>query len=148
VDEAIAELQTATAELRELARGIHPAVLSDGGLAPALTALADRARPKAKVVNVPVGRLPARVESTAYFVVAEALTNATRYAEASSATVSAVVVDGRLVVEVHDDGRGGADGNGSGLRGLADRAAALDGELEVLTGPGEGTTVRVSLPCA
>jgi PAS domain S-box-containing protein len=148
VDEAISELATATAELRELARGIHPAVLSDGGLAPALTALAERARPRAKVVSVPPGRLPARVESTAYFVVAEALTNATRYAQASSATVSAVVDDGRLVVEVHDDGRGGADGNGSGLRGLADRAAALDGELEVVTGPEEGTTVRVSLPCA
>ncbi|HEX4734490.1 MAG TPA: PAS domain S-box protein [Thermoleophilaceae bacterium] len=148
VDEILVELAAATAELRELARGIHPAVLSDGGLAPALTALAERSQPRAKVVSVPHGRLPARVESTAYFVVAEALTNATRYAQASSATVSAVVDDGRLVVEVCDDGGGGADGNGSGLRGLADRAAAMDGKLEVVSGEGEGTMVRVSLPCA
>jgi PAS domain S-box-containing protein len=148
VDEAIAELANATAELRELARGIHPAVLSDGGLAPALAALAERCRPRAQLLSVPDRRLPAPVEATAYFVVAEALTNATRYAEASSTTVSAVLDDGRLLVEVHDDGRGGADGSGSGLRGLADRAAALDGELEVVSRNGQGTTVRVSLPCA
>jgi PAS domain S-box-containing protein len=148
VDEALAELATATSELRELARGIHPAVLSHGGLAPALSALAERSRPSAKVLGVPSGRLPQRVESTAYFVVAEALTNATRYADASLVTVSAVVDDGHLVVEVHDDGRGGADVDGSGLRGLADRAAALDGEFELLSRNGQGTTVRVSLPCA
>jgi signal transduction histidine kinase len=148
LDEALVELAMATAELRELARGIHPAVLSDGGLAPALAALAERSQPPAKLVSAPRERLPARVEATAYFVVAEALTNATRYAGASCATVSAVLDDGRLVVEVHDDGRGGADGRGSGLRGLADRAAALDGELQVTSGEGEGTTVRVSLPCA
>ena len=148
LDEAIAELQNATTELRELARGIHPAVLSHGGLAPALKALAERSQPSARVLGVPGGRLPARVEATAYFVVAEALTNATRYADASSVTVSAVVDDGRLVVEVSDDGRGGADAQSSGLRGLADRAAALDGDFEVRSGAGEGTTVRVSLPCA
>jgi PAS domain S-box-containing protein len=148
VDEALAELATATSELRELARGIHPAVLSHGGLAPALSALAERSQPSAKVLGVPEGRLPQRVESTAYFVVAEALTNATRYADASLVTVSAVVDDGHLVVEVHDDGRGGANVDGSGLRGLADRAAALDGAFELMSGDGEGTTVRVTLPCA
>jgi PAS domain S-box-containing protein len=148
LDDAIAELTHATAELRELARGIHPAVLSHGGLAPALSALAERSQPSAKVVSVPAGRLPTSVESTAYFVVAEALTNATRYAGASLVTVSAVVDDGHLVVEVHDDGCGGADGQGSGLRGLADRAAALYGEFEVESAAGQGTTVRVSLPCA
>jgi PAS domain S-box-containing protein len=148
VDDALAELATATSELRELARGIHPAVLSHGGLAPALSALAERSQPSARVVSVPPGRLSQRVESTAYFVVAEALTNATRYAEASQVTVSAVVDDGHLVVEVHDNGRGGANRDGSGLRGLADRAAALDGEFELLSTGGEGTTVRVSLPCA
>ena len=148
LDDAIVELTAATAELRELARGIHPAVLSDGGLAPALTALAERARPQAKIVGVPSQRLPAAVEATAYFVVAEALTNMTRHAEASTATVAATLEGGRLVIEVHDDGRGGADGSGSGLRGLADRAAALDGELEVRSGSGDGTTVRASIPCA
>jgi PAS domain S-box-containing protein len=147
LDEAMAELANATSELRELARGIHPAVLSHGGLAPALSALAERSQPRATVVSVPGGRLPMRVEATAYFVVAEALTNATRYAGASVVTVSAVVDDGYLVVEVQDDGRGGADGHGSGLRGLADRAAALDGEFEVRSGAGEGTTVRMSVPC-
>jgi PAS domain S-box-containing protein len=148
LDQTIAELAAATAELRELARGIHPVVLTDGGLAPALSALAERSRPRAELVAVPAERLPAAVEATAYFVVAEALTNITRYAEASAATVTAAVDDGRLVVEVRDDGRGGADGTGSGLRGLADRAAALNGELEVRSDLGEGTTVRMSIPCA
>jgi PAS domain S-box-containing protein len=147
LDEAIEELASATAELRELARGIHPAVLSDGGLAPALSALAARSRPKADVRAVTRQRLPAPVEATAYFVVAEALTNMTRYAEASSATIAAELEDGRLVVEVHDDGSGGADRDGAGLRGLADRAAALGGELQVVSSVGEGTTVKVSIPC-
>jgi PAS domain S-box-containing protein len=148
LDEAITELAAATEELRELARGIHPAVLVDGGLAPALSALAERSRPRARVVAAPRGRLPAAVEATAYFVVAEALTNITRYADASTATVAAVVDDGRLVVEVRDDGRGGADENGSGLRGLADRAAALNGELTVRSRAGDGTSVKMSIPCA
>jgi PAS domain S-box-containing protein len=148
LDEAIAELTAATSELRELARGIHPAVLADGGLAPALSALAQRSSPPAKLVAVPEQRLPAAVEATAYFVVAEALTNISRYAGASTAMVMAAVDNGRLVVEVRDDGRGGADGNGSGLRGLADRAAALGGELQVRSREGEGTSVKVSIPCA
>jgi signal transduction histidine kinase len=148
LDEAIAELVAATAELRELARGIHPAVLADGGLAPALSALAERSRPRANVLAVPANRLPEAIEAMAYFVVAEALTNITRYADATTATVAAAVDGGRLVVEVRDDGRGGADQDGSGLRGLADRAAALNGELEIQSRPGEGTNVKVSIPCA
>src|SRR4051812_16985839 len=148
LDEAIAELAAATSELRELARGIHPAVLADGGLAPALSALAGLSLPRAQVVAVPTDRLSAAVEATAYFVVAEALTNMTRYAQASTATVAAVQGDGRLVVEVRDDGRGGADTSGGGLRGLADRAASLNGELEVRSRPGEGTSVKVLIPCA
>jgi PAS domain S-box-containing protein len=147
LDEAIEELAAATSELRELARGIHPAVLSDGGLAPALLALTERSQPRARLVSVPEQRLPAPVEATAYFVVAEALTNVTRHAEAGSAAVAARLDDGRLVVEVSDDGRGGADGSGSGLSGLADRAAALGGALELTSAAGEGTTVRVSIPC-
>ena len=147
LDEVTTELAAATAELRELARGIHPAVLSDGGLGPALGALAARSTPKAKLVEAPDERLPGPVEATAYFVVAEALTNMTRYAEASNATVSAAVHGGSLVVVVNDDGKGGAGGNGTGLRGLADRAAALGGRLSVDSPPGGGTTVRVSIPC-
>jgi signal transduction histidine kinase len=122
-------------------------VLSDGGLAPALGALASRSTPKAKLIEAPGDRLPAPVEATAYFVVAEALTNMTRYAEASSATVSAVLDKNTLRVEVRDDGKGGAEGNGSGLRGLADRVAALGGRLYVESPPGQGTIVRVSIPC-
>jgi PAS domain S-box-containing protein len=148
LDEAIAELASATAELRELARGLHPAVLSDGGLAPALGAISERSQPHARLIAVPDKRLPAEVEATAYFVVAEALTNMTRYADAGSASVAATLEDGRLVVEVTDDGRGGADADGSGLAGLADRASALGGELQVTSNAGEGTTVRVSIPCA
>jgi PAS domain S-box-containing protein len=149
LDEAIEELALATLELRELARGIHPAVLSDGGLAPALTSLADRSKPRAKILAAPAERLPPAVEATAYFVVAEALTNVSRHAEASKAEISAELGDGRLVVEVRDDGRGGAgDGDGSGLRGLVDRVAALGGELTVSSPEGGGTEVRAVIPCA
>ena len=147
LDEAIEELAGATAELRELARGIHPAVLSDGGLAPALAAVSERSQPPARVVAVPNERLPAAVEATAYYFVAEALTNATRHADASSATVAAFLEGDHLTVEVTDDGRGGADMAGSGLSGLSDRAAALGGELEIRSRPGEGTTVRMVIPC-
>jgi PAS domain S-box-containing protein len=148
LDEAIAELVGATAELRELARGIHPAVLSDGGLSPALMALAERSKPRARIREVLRERLPAPVESTAYFVVAEALTNATRHAEAGAIEIMAVRDGDVLTVEVRDDGRGGAvAGPGSGLGGLADRVAALGGSLEVESETGKGTTVRVEIPC-
>jgi signal transduction histidine kinase len=96
----------------------------------------------------PTGRLPAAVETAAYFVVSEALTNVSKYAHARQATVRVERVDGHLLVEITDDGVGGADaGDGSGLRGLADRVAALSGTLEVVSPPGHGTRLRAQLPC-
>ena len=142
------ELSEATTELRELARGLHPAVLSDRGLRPALEALAGRAPLDVALEGSPDERLPAAVESASYFVVAEALTNVARYADASHASVSVHRIDGSVTVEVRDDGAGGADpASGSGLRGLADRVAALDGRLEVISPPGAGTVVRAVIPC-
>jgi signal transduction histidine kinase len=147
--EAAAELSAATAELRELARGIHPAVLADRGLAPAIDTLAGRSAVPVEVGAMPEERLPAPIEAAAYFLVAEALTNVARYAGATHAAVSVTRVNGSVTVEVSDDGVGGADpGGGSGLRGLADRVAALDGRFELSSAPGAGTTVRAVLPCA
>jgi PAS domain S-box-containing protein len=143
------ELQEASAELRELARGIHPAVLTERGLAPAVAALASRAPLPVEIVEVPDERLSSRAETTAYFTVAEALTNVAKYAQATHATVRLGCEDGALVVEVQDDGVGGADpGAGSGLSGLADRVGAADGELSVVSPAGEGTLVRAVLPLA
>jgi PAS domain S-box-containing protein len=141
------ELKQASAELRELARGIHPAVLTERGLAPAIETLASRAPVPVEVVAVPQERLSALVEATAYFTVSEALTNVAKYAHASHATVRLANGDDTLVVEVRDDGVGGAQaGTGSGLSGLADRVGACDGSLSVLSPPGEGTLVRAVLP--
>ena len=124
------ELLEASAELRELARGIHPAVLTERGLAPAIAALAARAPVPVEVLDVPGDRLRSEVETTAYFTVAEALTNVAKYADASEATVRVACEADDLVVEVRDDGVGGADpGSGSGLSGLADRVEAVDGSL-------------------
>jgi signal transduction histidine kinase len=149
LDESASELGEATTELRELARGLHPAVLSDRGLRPALEALVGRAPLPVELAEPPTDRLPAPVEVASYFVVAEALTNVARYAEASRAAVSVSRTNGRIEVEVRDDGVGGADPEaGSGLRGLGDRVAALDGRLEVVSPPGGGTTVRAVIPCA
>lgn len=149
LDEAMAELAAATAELRELARGIHPVVLSDRGLAAALSGLAERSPVPVEIVAAPSERLPAPVESATYFVVAEALTNVARYAEAEVATVRVEREDGVVEVEISDDGRGGADPEGgTGLRGLEDRVAALDGRLEVRSAAGAGTTVAAVIPCA
>ena len=148
LERAVEDLQAATDELRELARGIHPAVLTEGGLRPALDALVTRSTLPARLIAAPARRLPESVEATAYFTVAEGLTNAARYAEATRAEVEALEFDGLLRVEVRDDGRGGADpATGSGLSGLADRIAALDGRLEVISPPGEGTTLRAEIPC-
>jgi PAS domain S-box-containing protein len=149
LDEAIADLAQGLAELRELARGIHPAVLKEGGLGPALRGLVRRSPVPARLASVPPERLPEAVEVAAYFVVAEALTNVARHA--ASATLVEIDVarrDGRLVVDVRDDAGGGADPAGGGLRGLADRIAALDGSLEVLSPPGGGTTIHAEVPCA
>jgi PAS domain S-box-containing protein len=145
---AAEELARALDELRELARGIHPAVLTDRGLAPALGALADRAPLPVKIESELPGRLPSVVEAAAYYVVAESLTNVAKYAGASSATVRLQRLDGNAVVEVHDDGVGGADpARGSGLRGLADRVEALNGRLGVESEPGRGTRVWAEIPC-
>jgi signal transduction histidine kinase len=141
------ELNRALEELRELARGIHPAVLSDRGLKAAIEALAGRSPVPVELERTPPERLPPPVEAAAYFVVAEALTNVVKYANASQARVSVSRSNGHAVVEVADDGVGGADpGRGSGLRGLADRISALDGTL-VLTSPeGAGTLLRAEIP--
>ena len=142
-------LAEASAELRELARGIHPAVLTERGLAAAVEALGTRAPVPVEVVEVPRERLSPSLEATAYFTVAEALTNVAKYAGASHATVRIAQVDSELVVEVADDGVGGADDSrGTGLRGLADRVEALDGRLRVTSPPGRGTVVSAELPCA
>src|SRR3954451_1570282 len=149
IAEASQELSEATAELREFARGIHPAVLTDRGLNPAVGALASRAPVPVEIRSMPSERLPPPVESTAYFVVAEALTNVARYAHASHAEVDVARNNGTVVVEVRDDGVGGADPRrGSGLRGLADRVGAVDGRLDVRSEPGAGTVVHAEIPCA
>jgi PAS domain S-box-containing protein len=149
LEDAMRELGRATSELRELARGIHPAVLTDGGLEPAIAGIVSGSQLDVRIEEVTSKRFAPSVEATAYFVVAEALTNVTRYAEATQASVSVCCQGDRVVVEVRDDGRGGADPDkGSGLRGLADRLASLDGELSVDSPPGEGTSVRASIPCA
>jgi signal transduction histidine kinase len=149
LESAGTELDAALEELRELARGIHPAVLSDRGLGTALETLASRAPVPVELADLPDERLPEAVELAAYFVVAEALTNVAKYANASHATVEVERDNGRVVVEVADDGVGGANPeNGTGLRGLADRLAVLEGRLEVDSEQGRGTTVRAQIPCA
>jgi signal transduction histidine kinase len=149
LDQSREELDQALNELRELARGIHPALLSDRGLGAAVESLAHRAPLPVEVGEVPPARLPEDVELAAYFVVAESLTNVAKYAAATQATVAVTQRNGRLVVEVTDNGVGGADiERGTGLRGLKDRLAAIDGRLEVDSEPGLGTTVRASIPLA
>jgi signal transduction histidine kinase len=141
------ELGHAQAELRELARGIHPAILSDRGLEPALEALAGRSPIPVALESVPEERLPEPIEAAAYFVVAEALTNVVKYASASQATVRVSRANGTALVEVFDDGCGGADpGRGTGLQGLADRVQALDGRLAISSPPGAGTRLRAEIP--
>jgi signal transduction histidine kinase len=148
LDTAMAELKTSLAELRELARGIHPPVLTERGLEPALHALASRA-PVPVTLDAEQGeRLPGPVEIAAYFVVSEALANVAKYSQASEATVELRRADRRVIVEVSDDGVGGADAaQGSGLRGLEDRVAALDGTLRVDSPAGGGTRLHVEIPC-
>ncbi|WP_169542104.1 GAF domain-containing sensor histidine kinase [Solirubrobacter soli] len=144
---AIAELTDALSELRELARGLHPAVLTEHGLGAALAALANRT-PLPVDVTVDLDPRPAEaVEAAAYFVVAEGLTNVVRYASASLASVTARRENGSVRVEVTDDGKGGADiGAGTGLLGLVDRVEALGGSLDLHSPTGRGTTLRARLP--
>jgi signal transduction histidine kinase len=145
--EAAAQLQQAIVELRELARGIHPAILTERGLGPALTSLAERSPVPVQVEYTLSCRPPETVERTLYFVVAEALTNIAKYAAASSATVVVSQAGHTVTVVIADDGVGGADAaRGSGLRGLADRVAAVDGSLEVDSPPGGGTRITCRVP--
>ena len=147
IAEAREEAQLAVKELRELARGIHPAVLSDRGLAAALEALAARAPVPVEVTGVPEEPLPRPVEAAVYFVTAEALTNVAKYAQADTASVALSVADDRVRLEIRDDGIGGAASTvGSGVAGLCDRVEALDGELRVESPPGVGTTVTAEIP--
>jgi signal transduction histidine kinase len=147
VGEAHEEAKRALAELRDLARGIHPAVLADRGLDAAISALAARS-PVPVGVEVTAGRLPGPVESAAYFVVAEALANAAKHARAGEIGVRIARHRDLLIVEVFDDGVGGADpARGTGLRGLADRVAAVDGHLTITSPPGGPTVIRAELPC-
>jgi signal transduction histidine kinase len=145
VQEAIGNAERATHELRELAHGILPSVLTRGGLRAGVGALASR-MPVPVEVAIPADRLPAPIEATAYFVVAEALTNVAKHAGAASAAVAARVEDGTLRVEVRDDGVGGARPNGSGLQGLCDRLAALDGRLRIESPVDGGTLVAAAIP--
>lgn len=145
VDEARNELRVALKDLRDLAHGIHPAELTEGGLRPAIDSAAE-GLPVAVRVNIPERRWPQNVEATAYFVACEALTNAAKH---SGATIVDVIVDGEesLELAIFDDGVGGADDTGSGLRGMRDRVAALGGDITVTSPPNAGTRIEVRLPC-
>ena len=146
---AESELKEAIGELRELARGIHPAILTEAGLGPALESLAERCPVPVTMDTNLSGRLPAHVETTAYFVVAEALTNVAKHASASAVRLTARVSDGWLLLAVADDGSGGVDpARGSGLRGMLDRVAALGGRLSVEADDTGGTRMTAELPCA
>jgi signal transduction histidine kinase len=144
---AVAELQRAVEQLRELAHGVHPPVLTQSGLATALQTLAAETPVPVTLAQAPTERLPAPIEAAAYFVACEALANAVKHADASRITISAFQRDGCLVIEVADDGVGGADPRGSGLRGLADRVEAHGGRFRVESRNGDGTRVVGELPC-
>jgi signal transduction histidine kinase len=134
-------------DLREIARGLHPAILADGGLPPALKTLARRSAVPVDLDIQIAGRLPEPVETAAYYTVAEALTNTAKHARATAANIQVTKGDGVLHVSVRDNGRGGAGfGHGSGLVGLKDRAEALGGHLDLHSSPGGGTTLDVTLP--
>ena len=147
LDGAVAEVNGVLEELREIAHGIHPAVLTEGGLARALRALARRSAVPVSLDVQVAGRLPEPVEIAAYYAVSEALTNVAKYAQATAAEVEVAVGDGVLRVCVRDDGQGGADvGRGSGLLGLKDRVEALGGRISLQSQAGTGTTMHIALP--
>ncbi|HWI70697.1 MAG TPA: histidine kinase, partial [Baekduia sp.] len=145
VAEALDHAEAATSELRELSHGIMPSVLTRGGLRSGVGALASRT-PVPVELDVTEERLAGTVEATAYFVVAEALTNVAKHAHASRVAVTAAVEDGELRIAIRDDGAGGARAEGPGLIGLADRLAVLDGRLRVASPPGEGTEITATIP--
>ena len=148
LEDVARHLDLALAELRELARGIHPSILSEEGLGAALGSLAEKSTIPTTVLRSITERLPAPIEATAYFIVSEAIVNSAKHGHPSAVHVSASRLNGHLVVEVSDDGVGGADPvNGSGLVGLADRVAALGGQFTVESPPGEGTRIVAHLPC-
>jgi PAS domain S-box-containing protein len=148
LDQAVEELSVGAAELRSLARGLHPGLLTERGLGPALQALASRSQVPVTLQCATIGRVDASVESAAYFVASEALTNVMRHANASHVNIMVQRRNSILTLEIRDDGSGGASIDaGSGLRGLADRVAALDGRLLLDSPSGSGTLVRVELPC-
>jgi signal transduction histidine kinase len=141
------ELKHALQELRELARGLHPAVLSDHGLAPALQSLANRAPFRVEIARIPSLQLTEAVEAAIYYVVAESLTNAAKHADASEALIELASTNETVVVEIRDNGRGGANmTSGTGLRGLADRIEAHGGKLALHSPARQGTTIRAELP--
>jgi signal transduction histidine kinase len=141
------ELSMALAELRELARGLHPVVLTERGLGPAVEALASRAPVPVEIVETPAGRLAQPIEAAAYYLIAEALTNVAKHAHARSVRVHVAQTGSMVVVQVHDDGVGGADtAGGTGLEGLADRVEALGGRLELASPAGAGTTLSAEIP--
>ena len=147
LERTIGELAESVEDLREISRGLHPAALSKGGLAPALRTLARRSAVPVEVRVNTTSRYPPTVETAAYFVVAEALTNAAKHANASTVDVVVDEKDGTLWVRTSDDGVGGADARrGSGLTGLRDRIEALGGSIATTSPIGVGTTIEVSLP--
>ena len=148
MDQAHREAKDSIVELRNVIRGVHPAVLEDRGLDAAVSALAARSPVPVRVdVDVPV-RPTRTVEAVAYFVVSEALTNVAKHAHATRAVVKVATAEGRLLVSVSDDGVGGADGRAeSGLTGLRERVRAVDGTFDLTSLPGHGTTLKVEVPC-
>ena len=147
LDAAVAAANSALAEVGEIARGIHPAILTSNGLRPAVSALAHRSPVPVRLAECTDRRLPEHVEVTAYYVIAESLTNATKHAHAAAVTIRAEVAADRLLVTIRDDGIGGADlARGTGLIGLKDRVEALSGVMRVESPPGAGTLLRVELP--
>jgi signal transduction histidine kinase len=146
VDDALEHVERANAALRDLVRGILPAALSRGGLQAGIESLVEDL-PLPVELHLRVPRLPPAIETAAYFVVAEALTNVVKHSGATRAEVSAVIADERLLIDVEDDGCGGADARrGSGLVGLFDRVEAREGKLTITSLPGQGTRVSASLP--
>ena len=148
LDAAVVELQGAMHDLRELAHGVHPAILTEEGLAAAVESLTNRGQTPVSL-DISEDRLPPPVEATAYFVVCEALTNIAKHSDAAGARITARRHNGTFVVEVEDDGVGGAHvGGSSGLRGLIDRVEALGGRVTIDSPLGDGTRIQAEIPCA